>query len=79
MVCPNLKQGNDATYTLQALIGLAIKGLKPEEARSPRTKEQRVEQAQQAMAEARMSKDFEGWTATSDVEEDGDISEPLQI
>ena len=78
MVCPNLKQGNDAAYTLQALIGIAIKGLKPEETRSPRTKEQHAEQAQHAVAET-IAKDFEGWTATSDVEEDGDISDPLEL
>ena len=63
-------QGNDAAYTLQALVGIAVKGLAPKAIRSPQTKQERIEKAQQAAAK-NVSADWDEWDAASDNGDDG--------
>ena len=54
---------------------MAIKGLKPKEVRSSQTKQQRIEKAQLTVAE-QVVKDWDEWTAASDIGEDGGSPEP---
>lgn len=66
-------QGNDAAYTLQAMIGVAIKGLAPIES-SRKSRTERIEEAEEEGETVEpIERDCDEWSEASESDDDGGV------
>ena len=67
-------QGNDAAYTLQAMIGVAIAGLAQTKDALRRSRADRIEEAgEEGETIEPIEKDYDEWSKTSDSDDGGGV------